>query len=90
MGEGASIIIGVINRESETASYRVIVTIDGRENSNAGPVLLADGEKWEEQLRYIPDRVGNNQKLEFQLYKNDSPEPYMKPLHLWLNVQSSE
>lgn len=90
VGEVGSIVIGIINREHETASYRVEVTIDGRENTDMGPVILADGEKWEEQKNYIPDRAGSNQKLEFYLYKNGSPEPYLKPLRIWLNVKSSE
>ncbi len=87
MGEKQSVIVGIINREHETASYSVKVMIDGIENGKIGPVMLADGEKWEEQTSYIPDRAGDNQKLEFYLYKNGSPEHYLKPLHLWVNVK---
>jgi uncharacterized membrane protein len=90
VGEEGSVIIGIINREHETASYRVMVTIDGRENGNMGTVILADGEKWEEQMSYIPDRAGDNQKLEFYLYKNENTEPYLKPLRLWLKVKSPD
>jgi uncharacterized membrane protein len=90
VGDEGSVIIGIVNREHETASYRVTVAIDGRENGNMGPVRLADGEKWEEQITYMPDRAGDNQRLEFYLYKNDNPEPYLKPLRLWLNVKSPD
>jgi uncharacterized membrane protein len=62
-GQEGSIVIGIINREREVASYRVTVEIDGRENGKIGPIRLADGEKWEEQMNFVPDRVGDNQKL---------------------------
>lgn len=90
VGEEGSVVIGIINRELEVASYRVTVAIDGRENGKMGPVILAEGEKWEEKMNYVPDRAGDNQKLEFYLCKDESPQPYLKPLRLWLNVRSSE
>jgi uncharacterized membrane protein len=87
-GQEGSIVIGIINREREAASYRVTVEIDGRENGKMGPIRLADGEKWEEQMNFVPDRVGDNQKLELYLYKNNSPQPYLKPLRLGIDVKS--
>jgi len=54
-----------------------------------GPVTLTDGEKWEERMNFVPDRVGDYQKLGFNLYKNESSQPYLKPLRLWINVKSS-
>lgn len=87
VGEKQSVIVGIINREYERASYSIMVVIDGIENEKLGPVILADGEKWEEPTDYIPDRAGDNQKLEFYLYKNGSTEPYLEPLRLWLNVK---
>jgi hypothetical protein len=35
----------------------------------------------------VPDRAGANQELEFYLYKNGGPAPYLEPLRLWLNVR---
>ncbi len=57
--------MGINNREHEMANYNVTIMIDGIENGKLGPVILADGEKWEEQTSYIPDRPGDKQKLEF-------------------------
>jgi uncharacterized membrane protein len=87
MGQEGSIVIGIINRERESASYRVTVEIDGREKGKTGPIRLADGEKWEEQLNFVPDRAGDDQKLEVYLYKKDNSQPYLKPLRLWINVK---
>lgn len=57
--------MGINNREHEMANYSVTIMIDGIENGKLGPVILADGEKWEEQTSCIPDRPGDKQKLEF-------------------------
>jgi uncharacterized membrane protein len=87
-GQEASIVVGIINRQGEAAEYRVTAAIDGRETGKMGPVRLADGEKWEEQMSFIADRPADNQKLEFSLYINGSPAPRMGPLRLWINVKS--
>ena len=38
-GEG-KVIVGIINREHETVTYRVEVAIDGVKNNEVGPVAL--------------------------------------------------
>ena len=49
--------------------------------------MLEHDEKWEETVSFTPARVGDNQKTEFLLYKNEESEPYLEPLHLWVNVK---
>ena len=87
LGEEASVIIGIINREHEDVSYRVVVNIDGIKSSEIGPLLLAADSKWEGSIVFTPTRLGDNQKVEFVLYKNGLSEPYLKPLHLWVKVK---
>jgi len=76
-----------INREHETVSYRVEVRIDGVGNNEVGPLVLGHDEKWEEAVSFTPNRAGDSQKVEFLLYKNGGSEPYLKPLHLWVDVK---
>ena len=85
VGEKGEVITSIINREHETVSYRVRVEIDGVSHNQTGPLVLAHDEKWEEIVSFVPDRAGDNQKVEFLLYKNEGAEPYLK-LHLLLNV----
>ena len=85
VGEEGKVIVGIINREHETVSYRMEVRIDGVRNNQVGPLELGNDEKWEEIVSFTPDRAGDNQKVEFLLYKNGENEPYLK-LHLWVNV----
>lgn len=87
VGEEGRVIIGIINHEQETVSYRVKVRIEGVRNNEVEPIMLGDEQKWEEIVSFTADRVGDNQKVEFLLYKNGETEPYLKPLHLWINVK---
>jgi uncharacterized membrane protein len=73
VGEEGRVIVGIINREHETVSYRVEVRIEGVIRNEVGPIELAHDEKWE------------GQRVEFLLYRNGEVEPYWE-LHLWLNV----
>lgn len=85
VGQEDKVIIGIMNREHETVSYVVEVTIDGVKNNEAGPVTLEYGEKWERIVNFTLNKVGNNQKVEFLLYRQDQNEVY-QTLHLWVNV----
>lgn len=88
VGEEAEVIVGIINRERETATYRVEIVIGGVKSNEAGPMTLENDMKWEKELSFIPGVAGDKQKVEFLLYKNnDESEPYLKPLYLWINVR---
>ena len=86
VGEEGRVIVGIINREHETVSYRMEVRIDGAKNNEVGPIVLGDEQKWEEIVSFTPHRAGDNQKAEFLLYKEGQSEAYQS-LHLWVNVK---
>jgi uncharacterized membrane protein len=87
VGTETEVLVTVINQEHETASYRVQVKINGVEDFEIGPVQLEHQEKWEGTVRFSMNRVGNNQLVEFLLYRGDESEPYLEPLHLWIDVR---
>jgi uncharacterized membrane protein len=86
LGDEGQVTIGIVNREQQTTSYRIEVRIDGLENSEVGPLTLEPDAKWEAPLSFKPDKAGENQKVEFLLFKTGQSEPYLKPLYLWVNV----
>lgn len=86
VGEEARVIVGVVNQEREDMSYRLEVTVDGITGKEMGPLLLAHEEKWESEISFTATRVGENQKVEFLLYKNGDDEPCNR-LHLWIDVR---
>jgi len=73
VGEEGKVIVGIINR--------VEVAIDGVKNNEVGPVALDHNGEWEEIVGFTPGRAGDNQKVEFLLYKQGQNEVYQR-LHL--------
>ncbi len=86
LGEEGKVIVGIINREHEAVTYRVEVAIDGVKNNEVGPVALDHDGEWEEIVGFTPGRAGDNQKVEFLLYKQGQNEVYQR-LHLWVDVR---
>jgi len=87
VGEEGRVILVIVNHEIKEVSYRVEVTLGGERNTEVGPLVLGDGEKWQERISFTPKKTGNNQRIEFWLYKNGESEPYMEPLCLWIDVE---
>src|SRR3972149_5318976 len=87
VGQEGKVIVGIINREHKTASYRVEVRISGVKNNESGPVFIAYNGKWQEVLSFTSDKVGDNQTVEFLLYKDGESTPYLKPLYLSVNIK---
>jgi uncharacterized membrane protein len=86
VGKEAKITAVIVNHQGKAVSYRVEVRIDGIKNNEVGPILLNDGQKWQETVSFTPDKVGDNQKVDFLLYKNGEAEPCLQPLNLWIDV----
>ena len=86
IGEEGRVILSIANHEHrDDMIYQVEIIIDGEDNSRIGPIALDHDEKWEEETSFTPQETGENQKVEFILYKQGREEPY-RSLHLWLDV----
>lgn len=86
VGEEAKVIVGIVNHEHRVVSYRVEVKVGGVKKNEVGAVVLAHEQKWEEIVSFTQDKAGDNQQVEFLLYKNGEAEPSLSPLHLWIDV----
>lgn len=86
VGEEGEVIVGIINREHERVSYHVEVMIDNIKNNEVGPIELEHDEIWEGIVVFTPNEPGEDQKVEFLLYKNGGTEPSVESLHLWIDV----
>ena len=79
--------VGVASHESAENSYRIGITIGGKQVDEVGPIDLNPGEKWEDKVAFTPAITGDDQKVEFYLYKNEETTPYLnEPLRIWVNV----
>ncbi|MDI9617631.1 DUF1616 domain-containing protein [Methanothermobacter sp.] len=85
-GENASVIVGVVNREYRNETYLMVVRLGGDILRNE-TIRLSDKEKWERKINFTVTETGENQKLEFLLYRlPDKRKPY-RSLHLFINVR---
>ncbi|MFC1921394.1 DUF1616 domain-containing protein [Chloroflexota bacterium] len=89
------VVLGIINRSHETANYSIRVLINGEQLEiyyngemvkEVGSIILANEEKWENEIGIIPDNIGNNQRVDFILYKKSNP-CFNTPPYLWINVR---
>jgi uncharacterized membrane protein len=94
VGEEGKVILGIVNHEGEQTHYRVRLEMDGEEaglvvggeTKDMLLVTLAHEEKWEGEVGFIPQKAGDEQKVEFLLYREGEAEPCLD-LHIWLNVE---
>ncbi len=84
VGEYGKVIIGIVNHEYENITYRLEFNLN-ESLIHEKRVFLIDNEKWEIPFTFQATEKGENQKLEFLLYKNQQIEAY-STLHLWVNV----
>jgi uncharacterized membrane protein len=89
LGENDSVTVGIINHEDQILDYYIVVDIDGEEAQQTDVISLADEEKWEHPVTFVPTTVGENQSVEFRLYRSDEDEPYLN-LSFWLDVNAAE
>jgi uncharacterized membrane protein len=89
VGHPVDIRIGVVNHEYQPAAYQVYTKMDGIEVGEVNVGTLAYQQKWEEKVSFIPQVVGEGQRVDFILFKNGETEPYLKePLTLYIDVVS--
>ncbi|OGO02118.1 MAG: hypothetical protein A2Y72_02810 [Chloroflexi bacterium RBG_13_53_26] len=57
VGEEATVVLGIINREHGTMSYRVEVWVRGYSLTATDLIELDHGETWEGQIGFVPDET---------------------------------
>jgi len=89
--------VGIINHEQQTENYYVKLTIDDVPTSLKlddpgafvlGPIILQPEQQWENAVNIVPEKIGDNQKLELSLYKG-TDKTSENSLHFWINVKAT-
>jgi uncharacterized membrane protein len=88
LGEPVEVILGIANHEHQNTEYNVEVLIDGEKVQETGSISLAHEESSQRTVTLIPQKVGEDQKVEFRLYRGEDNEPYLI-LYLWLDVKEA-
>ena len=85
VGESGNLTIGIVNHEGNTSNYQLVAELGNQtllnENFN-----LTNGEKKEIPFTFQPGQSGDNQKLEFLLYKLPNTQQPYRYVDLVLNV----
>jgi uncharacterized membrane protein len=89
LGEKTKVTIGIVNREHEVTEYTVRIIIGGQKVEEVGVIAVAPGGKWEQEVSFAPTEVGENQLVEFKLYKRGGSKAY-HVLNLWVDVVGSQ
>jgi len=84
IGEEGKLIIGIVNHEYENVTYRLEVNFSGS-LIHEEPIFLIENEKWESHFTFKVTKKGEDQKLEFLIYKDQQIEAY-RILLLWISV----
>ncbi|NOR78248.1 MAG: DUF1616 domain-containing protein [Methanophagales archaeon] len=84
VGEKGEVIIGVVNHEYAAVTYHLELKLNG-EVIDQKSIVLTHNETWEGPFTFKPKKAGEDQKLEFLLYKVGEEGIY-RSLHLWVDV----
>ncbi|MCW3994539.1 MAG: DUF1616 domain-containing protein [Candidatus Bathyarchaeota archaeon] len=86
LGENGTVTIGITNHEYQNVTYKVIISLDNQTLETINGIQLSHQANWTQNYTFTPDKIGERMKLEFNLYKDASIEPY-RNLQLWVTVK---
>jgi len=75
-----------VNREFQRATYRLDVTADGQRIKTVDSIVLEDGQAQEYSVQWAATKAGDQQEVDFLLYKGTDAQPY-RSLRLWIDVR---
>jgi uncharacterized membrane protein len=79
------VLIGVANHEYIPVNYTVQVVLENNILTDTW-FSLNHNETWEQNVTYIPEKIGKNVKLEFWLFKEDNFTAPYRELNMWVNI----
>jgi len=79
------VLIGVANHEYIPVNYTVQVVLEQNILTDTS-FRLNQNETWEQNVTYIPEKIGKNLKLEFLLFKEDNFTAPYRDLNMWVNI----
>ena len=107
VGEGQPVIVGIGNNEHETTDYEVVTqlqtvntegnetVVEEREQIDSFAATLEHDETHHDERLIVPDRTGEDLRVQFLLYRDEVPEEptvenAYRDTHLWIDVHESE
>ncbi|MCZ3364276.1 MULTISPECIES: DUF1616 domain-containing protein [Methanobacterium] len=85
VGQTGNVTVGIVNHEYSTVNYEMIIKLNNQ-TINDTNITLSNNETWQQPFTFTPSIYGQNQELEFLLYKLPDNNTVYRSLHLWVNV----
>ncbi len=85
LNQTGNVIVGIVNHEDTDSTYQLIIKFNQTILKNE-TINLLNNEKKEIPFNFKATSAGNNQKLEFLLYKLPNNIDVYRSLHLIVNV----
>ena len=85
VNEIGNLTVGVVNHEQNTTTYNLVETLNGVTLSNQN-ITLSNNETKQINFSFQPTQAGNNQTLEFKLYKLPNTDTVYRSVFLYVNV----
>lgn len=87
VGERRQVIVGMVNHEYATVKYIIQIKMGNAVKSTTQPIALVNEQKYEAPVIFSVDKPGQNQEVEFLLFREGDAAPY-RSLRLWVNVHA--
>lgn len=85
LGSSANLLTGVVNHEYSPVNYTIQIMLN-KDILSSEKLMLNNNDIWEKNMTFIPDKAGNDMKLELLLFKEDNFTSPYRELHLWVNT----
>jgi len=89
LGESGTLVLGIVNREHADVAYTVVVELENDTIGGFEDIRLVHDGRWEGNFTFTPERIGDNMRLKFILYRDGGAEPY-RSLQLFVTVKPRE
>lgn len=86
IGETGNLTMGIVNREQNVTSYDLVVQLNGTNLYN-NTFTLSKNETKEIPFNFTANTTGQNQKIQFMLYKLPNYTDVYRSLNLYINVK---
>lgn len=86
LGQNGTVILGITNHEYKNVTYRVAISLNNQTLETINNIQLSHEANWTQNYILTPKETGDRMKLEFNLYKEATDEPY-RSLQLWITVK---
>lgn len=86
VGQDGNITIGIVNHEYADVNYTMVIKLNNQTIDNE-TITLSNNQSYEKPFKFAASSPGQNQELEFILYKLPDNGNVYRSLHLWINTK---